>query len=138
MKLLLLGAFFISSSAQGAPQDIQCPVRYPTEVIRLSDVPKGWDGESQVRGNVPLDAGGFVIGPITGPSKAEMMGSGDVKTKSGFESRYLLDERIKERWFYCGYGGVELFHRISSAATQCVITTTPHKTSKLDIRITCK
>lgn len=138
MKIILLGALLISSSVQGALQQVQCPARYPAEVIRIKDVPKGWDGESQVRGNLPLDAGGFVSGPITGSSKGEMMGSGDIKTKDGFEARYLLDERIQERWFYCGYGGVELFHRISSKATQCVIKTIPRKTSKLDIRITCE
>ena len=138
MKILLLSALLISATAHGAQQQVQCPARYPAEVIRLSGVPNGWDGEDQLRGKLPLDGEGFVIGPITGSSKGEMMGSGDIKTKDGFETRYLLDGRIKERWFYCGYGGVELFHRISKKATQCVIKTTPRKYSRLDIGIDCK
>ena len=142
IKLILFGATLIFSTAQGKELQLQCPARYPSEVLDLREVPKGWDGQGRVSGALPLLGASYVEGPITGESYAEIIGSGDIKTKEGSEARYFMDGQIKEKWILCRYGNdgnVELFHRVPSDATQCVIRTKRPKLPHLTVvQITCK
>lgn len=117
------------------------PPRYPTAVVGLPQIPKGWDGQGQVRGALPLLGASYVEGPISGGSYAEIVGAGEVKTKTGYEKRYQLDGEFSEKWIVCRYGNdgsVELFHRVATTATQCVIRTTQSMLPKLPvIQATC-
>ena len=132
IRIPLYIAILGSSAAHGAEQRITCPDRYPAvDFVRLAEVPKGWDGEGQVSGSLPLIGAGLVAGPITGGSKGEMIGSGKIKTKEGYETRFPFDGQMKEKWIACAYGiggSVELFHRVAvDAKTQCVIKTKRQK-----------
>lgn len=136
MKIRLIGLLLLSATAQAREQQIQCPIRYPTQDVRLADVPKGWDGVGTVRAGSLLEGAGLIDGPEEG--RAEMIGSGAIKTKEGFETRFVVS--AGEKRFFCSYGGgVELFHRIAVEATHCVIKTKRHKVSVArDIKIVCK
>jgi hypothetical protein len=142
MKTLLLSAILISSTARGKEVQIQCPGRYPVDVVQLTDVPKGWDGQGRVRGQISLLGASYVEGPITGQSYGEMIGGQEIKTKYGLERRYRTDGQIKEKWLLCRYGGdgsIELFHRVPADITQCLITTKPQKFPKdLIVTATCE
>ena len=142
IKILLFGAIFVSSTAQGKDQQIQCPARYPLNVVHLKDVPKGWNGEGYVRGALPLLGASYVEGPITGSSYGEIIGGPERKTKDGSEKRYNMDGQIKEKWIVCRYGNdgnIELFHRVAAESTQCVIRTRQPDPPNLPVvNITCK
>ena len=142
IKILIFGVMLISSTAQGKEQQIQCPARYPADVVHLPEVPKGWDGQGRVSGNLPLLGASYAEGPITDQSYGEMLGGPDIKTKDGFEARYVTGSQIKGKWILCRYGNdgnVELFHRVSGDVTQCVIRTKRPKFPKdLIVTATCK
>lgn len=142
IKILLLGAFFVSSAVQGKEVHIQCPARYPANFVNLPDVPKGWDGQARVSGGVLLLGATYVEGEITRDSYGEMIGRPEIKTKSGFERRYPTDGQIKDKWILCRYGddgAIELFHRVPADITHCVIRTNPQKFPKdLIVNATCK
>lgn len=137
MRYLVIGLLFASAAAHGAEFQIQCPVRYPSEDLSLSEVPKGWDGKATLRKGAILVGAGFYDGPEEMP--AELIGTGQIKTKDGFETRYAVDTGPKR--FTCAYGGgVELFHRLPVAVTRCVIKSKKQDSRhhEPDIRIFCE
>lgn len=91
---------------------------------------------------LPLLGAGFVVGSIAENSKAELIGSGATKTKDGFESRFVTGPTKEERWIFCSYGNagsIELYHRVATDATQCVIKTkTPEFPADRQVHIVCK
>lgn len=122
MRIILCSFLLLcTAGAHSKEQKIQCPVRYPAQGVKLVEVPAAWDGVGKVSANALLDGGGVIAGPESG--RGEMMGSGAVKTKEGQEVRYPLPGG--EKWFFCSYGNgsVELWHRIASDATSCVVKT---------------
>lgn len=141
-QLLFFALAFASNSANATEQHITCPPRYPSQLIKIAEVPKGWDGEGQIRNNRPLLGAGFVVGPIAEDSKAEWIGSGQIKTKSGTETRFRTDASIREKWIFCSYGNdgsVELYHRINELTTLCVIKTErPTFPADRKVTIVCK
>ena len=122
--------------AHAAEVQVKCPVRYPSQDVRLSELPKGWDGGARVRESSVLQGAGFVNGPEEG--EAEMIGSGEIRTKEGHEVRY--PSVVGPKRLVCAYGGgVELWHRLPVSATICIIKTKKQRTRQddPDIRIFC-
>jgi hypothetical protein len=68
-----------------------------------------------------------------------LIGSGQIKTNEGYETRF--DVGIGPKRLSCAYGGgVELFHRLPETATSCIIKSKKQKVrhEDPDIRIFCK
>lgn len=135
-RILLIAGFFLTSTAQGVEQHIQCPKRYPVHEARIEEVPEGWAGLGMVPAGMPLENAGAIDGPYSGV-RAELRGS-DQKTKDGSEHSFVFGQ--KEKWIYCGYGGtLELLHRVAPEASHCVIKYVRKKASdRPDINITCR
>jgi len=122
MKILLLAAVLLASPTRAAEQHIECPARYPVEVIKLPETGK-WD-TGLVMGQLPLEGGGMATGPLA--RRAELRGS-ERKIKSGFETRFGFNrnEDPPEKWFLCYYGAggsVQLAQRVADTTTECTLT----------------
>lgn len=137
MRYIVVGLLFASAAAHSAEFQIQCPVRYPSQDLSLADLPVGWDGKATVRKGALLVGAGLSDGPEEMPG--ELIGTGQIKTKDGYETRF--DVGVGPKRLSCAYGGgVELFHRLPDTATSCIIRTKKQKIrhGDPDIRIICK
>lgn len=136
IPFLVGGLLFVSVAAQGAEFEVQCPVRYPTQDLSLAEVPKGWEGSATVRKGALLIGAGVYDGPEE--MQAELIGTGQTRTKDGYETRYSVG--VGPKRLSCAYGGgVELFHRLPEAATRCIIKTKRRERHEdPDVRISCR
>lgn len=121
-----------SGAAMAAPAELrfQCPERYGSQPVELTEVPAGWQRTMvTVQPQLLVSGGGMVQGSPKLYPPMELRGSEGKMTKGGWrETRYPVEG---ESWVFCEYGQggvIQLFRRVDEPGVhECVIRTRDKK-----------
>jgi hypothetical protein len=118
-----------------------CPPTLPKNAVPTRDHAGGWIVSSPGAEDWSQDDSGMLHGAPDGqaylvPDVAEDKTRGD-KRVSLRSWKFSLPHG-HEKWLYCGYGPVQLAHRIPSGATECSVRVEFHKGQRVPTIFTCK